>query len=81
MAVQRTCTPPPLHRQTVTRKTASQAPLKSALGWPAVLYRRTLGPRNENSYRFYGAPGQPSINNSGNSCIFIIVKLIGYGRK
>ena len=35
------CTPTPLHRQTVTRKTASQAPLKSAAGWPTRLYQNS----------------------------------------
>ena len=49
---------------------------RAALNWlEQLLYC------NENSYRYYGAPGQPSINNSCNSCIYIIVKLIGYGRK
>ena len=33
-----TCTPTPLHRLTVNRETSSQAPLKSAVGWPTWLY-------------------------------------------
>ena len=50
------CTPTPLHRQTVTRKTASQAPLKSAVGWPTQLYQNSRAPQRKQLLLLRGPP-------------------------
>ena len=74
------CTPPPLYCRTVTRKSCSQTPLKSASGWPK---RCTVarGPRNENSDSYCWAPDHLNHFVIDMSHSYFVINMCGYGRK